>query len=359
MDNRKPPNAPIDGFPPGYEFKRKAPLRNESQVAAEKRAKAVQDFQSGGLKGIPVEFDENGPIIEEEVFNSMDEEEAPPSMPDPRIAQNLKRAELGRQRQIQQQAQRQAQVPPQTQRAQPQRPPAPVQQQAPVYQEQREEVYPGHPKYQHPVLQRMLEKFGLKNPKTYDLIVTAPDGEGSVTYTMSMVPEEVTIWALNEAQSKAQLEGDHIATTWFEIMVSSSAVVAIDKEPIYRVLSIRPNPEEMKDLEVSPLSLSNRLRKLCGKALAELFWSKTLPMGDKLTQFYSKKVIADYKVTSSLDKEAEGLVRFVCPVDGCMETLLLAPVMENGEEKPYFCKVHGEAMMPVGGAKEENSLPLE
>lgn len=318
---RPPGINPETGFPPGFEFRRKPSVQNPNPTQT--RADNLQDFKAmpGGLKGTPVDLDHHGiPIIDE-----VPQFSAPP---DDLIRERLEMENQKPQRQAQAQ----------------QRPPV---QQAPLRRPDPFIPPVTNPKYQHPILKKLLEKFGLQTPKVHKMDLY--NGQEKVsTFSLTIVPDEVTIWALTDAQAVSLKDGNDMATSWFKLLHACTAVVAIDEEPIYKVMQVQPSPEEYIELETRPLSLSSRLRKVCGKALAQIFWSETLPMGDKLADFYAKKVVSEYQVKSSLDKE--GSARFVCPVDDCDEMVEL-PVRTNPDGSPsmYFCRVHGKELVQTLG----------
>ena len=219
---------------------------------------------------------------------------------------------------------------------------------------------PGTENYKHPVVQKLLAKFGLKKSPKYDLDVYTPDGETKITYTMTQVPDEISMWALEQARDKNVTTGsDRTAFVYFEVLFTCCSVVAMDGEPAWRIFEIKPTEQEAQTLANDPFDLSLRMRKAIGYQLAQLMWSKTLPFADKLIEFYQQK-ITQKKMFSSFDREQEGTVRYVCPVDGCTNYEIAKPEYdeETGAEKELFCKIHGVSLIKTLSAEEESDLPL-
>jgi hypothetical protein len=319
MDNK-------NGFPPGYEFRKKQ--SNPDSLANEKRQQAYQDFSSSPLtRGIPLQYDSNGlPIVE----------------PQPNDFNPPPTEEINARLQYQQPVQ-QPQFQPQFQPQQPRQ--QPPMQSRPIQKSQ---------KYVHPVISRMMEKFGLKNSKRH--VLTVWNGETDIHFTMTIVPEEISIWALGESQRKMTLdkESDNILVTWFELLNTCCSIIAIDNTPVYELFSIILTKEEKLEIEEDKLFVSNRVRKISGQVLADMFWKEILPMGDKLLDFYSKTIVSEINIKSG-SKES---FRFICPIDECSETQVLPINMVNGEEKPYFCKVHGVELVKVASRESESNFPL-
>lgn len=305
-------NERAGGYPPGYDFKRSRP--NSDQVDANKRAKAVDEFskQPGGLRGQPIEYDDYGiPKIDET------EHAPPPPLHNP-------------QQQVH---------PPQ-----------------PVHPQPVQPSRPDVKNYRHPVLEKMYQTFGLKSQKKHNLSVKINDTE--IVYTMTMIPDEIILWAMEGTQKKIVTHGDQYALSWFSLMQACCAVVAIDDEPVYAVFGVLPNRAEKMQLDVDPLNLPVSLRKRTGEALAGFLLNDTYPIGDKLSDFYATKVANQYKIQSTLDQENSTKARYVCPVENCPENEVLEQKNPAGEEATYFCRSHGNELVKVATAETEGSLPL-
>lgn len=309
------------GFPPGVNVRRREQKPAEKTVNIQK--KAVQEFGQeipGGLKGTPVEWGDFGPDIDEAGL-------PPQEAIEERLAQNQRTV-----------APQRPMAPPPPQTATPA--PNPVRDR----------------KHKHPVLERMLDKLGLRTLHKYELVIEVD--EFKFTYTMTQVSEELTLWALNEAQVKATREGDTVATPWFNLVHACSAVVAIDGVPTHEIFSIRPTPEEERALSEDKNNLSVRLRKASAKSLADLLWTEVQPIGDKLVDFFREKVMLDRRVISNLEKEKVGFARYVCPTDNCSENYYRKPIIEENIENDFFCSVHGIPMVKVATQQEDQSVPL-
>jgi len=309
----------VSGFPPGYD-PRTAPRPAQNERAsreAESRAKKISStFEEikrampGYVNGEPVGFDSDGlPDIHEEAAASA---------------------------------------------------PAPTASAQPVY------VAPPEPpkpvtKARNPVIEKLYLKFGLQQEKIYDLKIYADDA--TFSYSMTRVPDEVAAWAVQQAQNRLTADGNQAATAWFQLLFSCAAVVAVDGEPVWRVFAddadnpVVPNATEKSVLDVKPYALSNRLRKVCAWKLANIMWSEISPLGDKLWEFYEAKVSP--KIRSSMDEENDGLVRYVCPLDGCTTSEFLTPKHEaSGASLPYFCRDHGVQLVETADFKAGNKAPL-
>jgi len=211
----------------------------------------------------------------------------------------------------------------------------------------------------HPILNRMLNKFGLKRIKRYELELTSNDGGDKFRYTMTLVPEDCSLWAVREAKEKMGQEGTDIGSGWLSMLIVSLSVVAIDGTPIYEIFGVKPETkEEQNDLATDRLNLSARMRRLTGMALAKVFWSDVTPLADKLYEFYEGRIIPSSKVVSSYELEASGSERYVCVYDNCNVTEFLKPQYdETGGEMPYYCKVHKTELVRTANlGVDENPL---
>jgi len=222
-------------------------------------------------------------------------------------------------------------APPSPQPTQPQAAaPAPAPAPAPRSQKQEELALA------HPVLSKMLRVFGLSKTKSYKLdLFSSHDGQ-KVSYELTQLPEETTAWALAESKTKGL--GNEGTFAYFQNLFVSASVIAIDNEPVWTVFGVAIAPEEQALLDRDPKNIPIRVRKACGKVLAELFWSDLGPVADKLWNFYEDVIAKENKVTSSYENEQAQLERYVCPIDGCNNIDFLRPQQDN---KPYFCKIHG------------------
>jgi len=221
---------------------------------------------------------------------------------------------------------------------------------------------PPHKKSQHPVIQKLLKRFGLKKAKKYNLDIFSDDDDNShekTSYTMTLLPDELNTWALAEAQKKALSIGEAAVGIFFEHLVVCSSVVAIDGVPTWRVFEIKPEIWEAEDLVEDEYNIPTRIRKTCGLQLAELLWSETRPLTEKLSDFYQNKILDKKKITSSFDVENLGTYRYVCIQDTCSTVEILKPETDaDGMEQIFFCKYCGGPMVKAADLAEERSAPL-
>jgi hypothetical protein len=204
----------------------------------------------------------------------------------------------------------------------------------------------------HPVIQKLLKNFGLKKDKKYDVEIFMEDSEEKMVYSMALVTEELQSWVLDVAKEKVSDEGASVASIYFELLFVCCSVVAIDNVPTYEIFDIKLLDSEVSRLSNDPLDIPIRLRKLSAKSLIEILWSETRPIGDKLLAFY-QEVISSKKVISSLDRDIESKVRFVCPLDECDHYEYLTP-----SDKVIYCKFHGIPMVETVDLTKETDIPL-
>jgi hypothetical protein len=328
--------ATNEGFPPGWDFRKPQDQKGykpEHQRRTEKQNSTIQQLSQmlpNNMQDMePVVYDEHGAPIIEEFFDGEELVEI-----------------------------RQPQQPkPQTRAPQQQRnvrPPAAAPQSRP-------QMPPNIPFKAHPVVEKMLTKFGLKQAPKLDFEVFFDDGSKFV-YTMQPIPEELTLWALNESKDFSIVRGQLPATARFQLLLSCCAVIAIDHEPVWKIFKdqIDFTPEESHALTSDEYNMPYSVRKKCAKALTDLIWYNMHHLGDQLFEFYESKIIPLNKPKNSLDQEYENAQRYVCPVDGCNFYLIKKPKTdpETGEDMPYFCQDHGEMLILNGPVKDEDDLPL-
>jgi hypothetical protein len=213
------------------------------------------------------------------------------------------------------------------------------------------------PNYTHPIAQKLMEKFGLRKAKRHTLIIEDAEG-GVTTFVMSMISEELQMWAIQKAEDHSRYDGDQSSVAWFQSLVASMAVLAIDNTPAWQVFEVEVTEEEKRDLKIDPLDVTPRIRKASGEAMAQMFFRDTFPMMDKVVDFYNTKVIKGVSVSTNLDKENAQQVRYNCPIDGCDHHLWETPIIVEGSERPFFCKFHGVQLVAVANLSTEVSRPL-
>ena len=205
----------------------------------------------------------------------------------------------------------------------------------------------------HPVITKLLKNFGLKKDKKYDLELSIDGSSEKITYTMVEVTEDLQTWALEIAREKLSLDGNTTATVYFELLFACCSVIAIEKQPLWEVFSVTPVGNEAERLANNPFDMSLRIRKITAQNLCNLLWSETVPFGDKLLSFY-QEVVMNKRVISSMEKENEKRIRFVCPLDNCDHYEFILPE----ENKKYYCKFHGVPLIETVDLEKENDIPL-
>ena len=382
---------PTEGLPPGFQIKRQNREEIERRIqdqSAMKHQKALDDLKRSipGFKGEPVQYDnDNIPIVDDigsaplsdEVFEFMQEQEQMQYTQQP--VQHPQQANQAPQQRMQpmQPMQpmhpkqiysgpqiRQDQEQPQTRNDYPKRPQQPQQsayQPQPAQQSMQQAYQPSTASVlsnrKHPVLQKLLKSFGIKRSEYYYVDLNSSDGS-SIRYHMSIVPEEVTAWAMSSAAMRVALEGETMASSWFQLLNVCAATVAIDNTPIYEIFEIKLLDHEQAELANDPYDISVRIRKIASQKLSAMIWSETQPIAQKLTDFYMGEIVSKYKITSSYDMDINKKFRYICPIDSCTEYLLESPHVENGLEKEFYCKVHGIAMVKMTNLAEEMNIPL-
>ena len=157
---------------------------------------------------------------------------------------------------------------------------------------------------------------------------------------------------------KRMLQDAEIGAVYFELLFGCCSVIAIDHIPLYEAFNLSVLDNEKATIAEDPLEMSLRLRQLSSRLLANLLWSDTIPIGDKLVEFYKEKILGR-KVQSSLDKEIEDKVRYVCPLDDCNNYEFFKPEIDSsGVETKYFCKHHGIELVKTIELLKELDVPL-
>lgn len=330
-----------EGLPPGYAARDQKLADKQRAHRQDQRAKRVSQSMAEIAstmgteilsKSVLVEYDANDlPIIPE------------PQRPDPVDASPPPQQ---RQPPRQQAAAEQRQPPPTTPSRQMSSPPQPH----PATQRPEELAAV------HPVLAKMLRTFGLSNTKSFSIDLFSAGGV-KVSYAMTLLPEEATAAAIADSKSRQDL-GTENQIAYFQNLFVSMAIVSIDGEPVWKIFGLEPTKEELAVLDRDPKNVPVRLRKDYGRQLAELFWTELGPLADKLWTFYEEVVAKENKVTSSYEREQDDLLRYICPLDGCTVVEFQKPRWEDGEEQPYFCKVHGTMMVKAIELGAAEDLPL-
>jgi len=323
-----------DGLPPGWGFRQQNQGTLERERNQSKRNKALNGLQAyfnGTLPGEPVEYDDSDlPIIpdpQDDINNLQVEEEEP--MPQQYTSTPQPQRATAKPQQQQQRIEKSSQVPQQ-------------------YQQQSLPL-----KAQHPVVLRMLEKFGISKTKKHVLELYPTDNlEDKFSYTMAAVPEELAIWCLNEARDKQITEGELSSVSYFHHLLSCCSVVGIDGTPVWQIFNVTLNDPEIQKMQDDPFRMSTRVRKECARNLAAMLWTDTRPITDKLFEFYDSKI--NTKVKSSNDLDIDGMYRYVCPLDSCTVLEFFKP--EN--EQQYFCKIHGVNLVQATDITSEADYPL-
>ena len=350
------------GLPDGYQFNRNIEGRNEGTLKQEKQQQTLNELYktlpSNLIRGNPLHYGDDGlPIIEN----------------DPLAEQY----EMSVERQIQQQMQQQQQTyqpvpqkqtdpnafftaPSKRSQMQQQRPPqqnpqVPVQSQVPVQPQQSFQPLQEESLQYHPVIKKMLNVFGLKKNSRHTLDVFNENTNDKVTYTMTLVSEELQSWVMVESKARMAIEPD-VGPIYFELLFGCSSIIAIDHIPVYTAFNIPLLEDEQLELANDPLEIPIRIRKKSASLLAIMFWKDLVPFADKILEFYQEKVLGR-KIQSSLDREASNRIRYVCPLDEC-ENYEFFPPIENGIEKQYYCKYHGVDLVKTVDLKKESDIPL-
>jgi hypothetical protein len=322
------------GNPPGYERKNRN-YKTDGTRIQEKQQQSLEELYrsvpAAMVKGTPIQYGDDGlPLVDDP--EQFPEQNQNPAMVEQQNNQDPVAAKFFAPRQAAQQP-RQKNQPQQT---------------------QQQSMSQGSTQY-HPILKRMLNVFGLKKNSRHVLELVNEE-VGSVKYTMTLVTEELQSWAMLESKNK-HLTNLELAGIYVELLFGCCSVIAIDDIPLWQVFNVQVTDTEYAVLQEDPLEMSPRLRKSCARLLADLLWTETVPIGEKLIQFYHDKVLSK-KIQSSLDKEILDKVRYVCPLDGCENYEFFKPEMENGVEKNYFCKFHGVQLVKTIDILKELDVPL-
>lgn len=334
------------GFPEGYEFNRNKNYKSEHVRRKEKQQQSLdalyKSVPANMLKGIPIEYDDDGlPLVnddpsfqltlEQQVQSTVERPmekniDADAFFVTPSARKNVATNQMGQQSNHRQDAHQQTH---------------------PIKQGSLQH---------HPVLKKMLNIFGLKKNSRHDLDIYNENTGDKVIYTMTLVSEELQSWAMMEGKNKMVSEAE-VGAIYFELLFGCCSVIAIDHVPLWEIFSIRLTEDEQYIIDQDPLDMSTRIRKACSRMLADLLWSQTVPIADKLVEFYQDKVLGK-KIQSSLDREVLDKIRYVCPLDDCDNYEFFKPVLEGGIEKLFFCKFHGVELVKTVDILKEFDTPL-
>lgn len=357
-----------DGFPPGFGYK---PAKDrpgyvsEQDKRNEKHQRSLNDLQQqipAAAKGEPLKYDEYG-IAQVDPASQINQAMGNvPQQGQPQQGQ----PQQGQPQQFQSQNDfmggGQPQQAQQPQAQQPQGMPEQYAQtladQAKVNQARQQQIPPAK-RSQHPVIKKLLDRFGLKQAKRHNITIYGDEKNDDTVYTMSLLPEDLNTWSLTTTQKKLVEIGQEAIGVYFEHLICCASVVAIDNEPIWRIFEIKPEVWEAEQLIEDHFDIPLRIRKVCGELLADLLWSETRPITEKLTDFYREVVLDGKKITSSFDIETEEKVRYVCVRDECSIVEFLKPEEdENGQVKPYYCRTCAANLVQTTDLKEDRSVPL-
>jgi len=329
------------GHPPGYERKTRN-YKSEGMRIQEKQQQSLEELYrsvpQNMVMGTPIQYGDDGlPLVDD-----------PEQFPEQARPQNYTQEAQAENKQ------EDAFFAPRQQQPQPQKQKIQKTQKTQTLQPSGAPMSQGSTQY-HPILKRMLNVFGLKKTSRHVLELTNEE-VGSVKYTMTLVTEELQSWAMMESKNK-HLSEVELASIYFELLFGCCSVIAIDNIPVWQIFNIQTSEAENMSLQLDPFEMSPRLRKCCARMLADLLWTETIPIGDKLVQFYQDKVLSK-KIQSSLDKEMLDKVRYVCPIDDCENYEFFIPTMDNGVEKNYYCKYHGVQLVKTIDILKELDVPL-
>ena len=338
------------GFPDGYEFNRNKNHKPEHVRRQEKQQHSLdalyRSVPANMLKGTPIQYDEDGlPVVTDDPSFQPTLEQQVQSTVERPVEKNVDTDDFFSAPPTRQRVAANQSNPPNQPRQQISRPD--MQQTQPVRQGSLQH---------HPVLKKMLNVFGLKKNSRHNLEIYNDNTGDKVIYTMTLVSEELQSWAMMEGKNKMVTESE-VGAIYFELLFGCCSVIAIDHVPLWEIFNMRLTEDEQYTIGQDPLDMSIRIRKACSRMLADLLWSQTMPIADKLVEFYQDKVLGK-KIQSSLDREILDKVRYVCPMDDCDNYEFFKPLVEDGAEKNFFCKYHGIELIKTVDILKELDIPL-
>lgn len=220
----------------------------------------------------------------------------------------------------------------------------PTQQQKP--QPQAKSTTPDIP--EHPVLQRLRERFGLKSKPVKSKKI------GGIEFTFRKYSNQAYIkFVVNEVLPT--FESDLESQEKIGYAVASIAIAAIDGVPVHKVFGIDIDPIlESPQVEDTPMHPPTTVVVKSAEALYTWLLSLGIPeLGDTLVSTYSKlfpeeKLVAD-----------PGMHRYVCPKKKCTEEHdYPARYNADGAMLPYYCHKHGVPMKLIGRTEDLANIPL-
>lgn len=204
---------------------------------------------------------------------------------------------------------------------------------------------------EHPVLQRLRDRFGLKS------IPVKSETIGGIKFTFRKYTNQAySKFVINQVQSQS-VETDAEFMAKLPYALAAISIAAIDDVPVHEVFAseldldpVLELPGAVKNPMNPPTSVVVKIAEvlypwLVGLAVPELADTLANVLG---TLFPAENLVQD-----------KGLWRYVCPKHGCGEQLDRLPrYTVDGVMRPVYCSTHGVPMRALGSLVELADIPL-
>lgn len=205
---------------------------------------------------------------------------------------------------------------------------------------------------EHPVLQRLRERFGLK------ALETKSETIGGMKFTFRKYTNQAYAkFVINYVQSPMSVETDAEFMTKLPYALAAISIAAIDGVPVHEVFASSLDLDPVLELQPAasdPLHPPTSVTVKVAEVLYPWLVSLSVPeLGDTLAAtlgrlFPEERLIKD-----------KGLWKYVCPKRGCTESHERLPRYDvEGKMKPVYCTLHGVPMKALGSLEELADVPL-
>ena len=207
---------------------------------------------------------------------------------------------------------------------------------------------PVHVITEHPVLQKLRERFGLKAQSTKTEVI------GGMNFTFRKFTNQAfTKFVTNRVRAACETHSEFEEK--FGYALASISIAAIDGVPTHEVFGVDIDEHlERPLLLADPMQPPTSVIVSCAEKLFPWLLSLSIPeLGDALSSTYSKlypeeKLIQD-----------KGIWKFECIKLKCTETQERKPRYDiEGNMKKVYCPIHGTPMRALGSLEDLTNLPL-
>lgn len=205
---------------------------------------------------------------------------------------------------------------------------------------------------EHPVLQRLRERFGLK------ALETKSETIGGIKFTFRKYTNQAYAkFVINYVQSPMSVETDAEFMTKLPYALAAISIAAIDDVPVHEVFASALDLDPVLELRAAaedPLHPPTSVTVKVAEVLYPWLVGLSIPeLGDTLAATLGKLFPEERLIKD------KGLWKYVCPKRGCTESHERLPRYDvEGKMKPVYCSRHGVPMKALGSLEELADIPL-